>query len=171
MTEAPAHRLPHLLHGSSPHVRGTPKLQLLDAVVVRFIPACAGNARARSRRCARPSVHPRIRGERIDLYIITQGPNGSSPHTRGTHERTIRRAVADRFIPAYAGNACAGARPSPCPAVHPRIRGERVTCQRERWKNVGSSPHTRGTLPPSRRWHAAARFIPAYAGNALPISY
>ena len=51
--------------GSSPRVRGTPLRHAGEARGLRFIPACAGNARSRSRKAACSAVHPRVCGERI----------------------------------------------------------------------------------------------------------
>ena len=50
--------------GSSPHARGTHHAIAHEAVVIRFIPACAGNARAMLVTSNSQSVHPRMRGER-----------------------------------------------------------------------------------------------------------
>ncbi len=120
-------------------------------------------------RC-RPSssgtVHPRIRGERRRENCIRHGSRGSSPHTRGTLSAWHGANVHGRFIPAYAGNACA-AQPAGCElAVHPRIRGERAWGFPSVSGFSGSSPHTRGTPTVSRAFWQRTRFIPAYAGNA-----
>ena len=76
---------PHTLHlGSSPHTRGTPKEGADGEVIPRFIPAYAGNAVWQNAVPTRPTVHPRIRGERA-LYNTSRACTyGSSPHTRGT---------------------------------------------------------------------------------------
>ena len=76
------------------------------------------------------SVHPRMRGERSAPSRLILVDDGSSPHARGTPDAHDAETVQRRFIPACAGNACGGARtPSAC-AVHPRMRGERVSsCQ------------------------------------------
>ena len=50
--------------GSSPHARGTLLACLAGRPVVRFIPACAGNAQRRSSTTNGHPVHPRMRGER-----------------------------------------------------------------------------------------------------------
>ena len=73
----------HLL-GSSPHTRGT--LALANAIRKgdRFIPAYAGNASLFQMTSRRSSVHPRIRGERIQKVDLEALGTGSSPHTRGT---------------------------------------------------------------------------------------
>ena len=50
-------------------------------------------------------------------------------------------------------------------AVHPRVRGERVTRCRHPSGRAGSSPRARGTGLQPRRHPAHGRFIPACAGN------
>ena len=127
-------------NGSSPRVRGTLRMPAPNKqrAIVRFIPACAGNAWLRpgqpwhlGRRfipaCAGnaetsgpPSeeqigpVHPRVCGERR-----TRCPGGGRIRTLPVHPRVCgeRCEVPDegrrkfpRFIPACAGNACGGGR-------------------------------------------------------------
>jgi hypothetical protein len=94
-----------LFFGSSPHARGT--LSVLPPAVrmVRFIPACAGNAASEVRTSSPVAVHPRMRGERRFIIDIDRGRNGSSPHARGTQFQRRARLHRDRFIPACAGNA------------------------------------------------------------------
>ena len=75
--------------------------------------------------------------------------------------------VTIRFIPACAGNAIRRAAPKLYQPVHPRIRGERRRVREDAYDPTGSSPHTRGTLPHGQTRRFRARFIPAYAGNAL----
>ncbi len=92
-------------HGSSPHARGTPRLDQVRGGRRRFIPACAGNAPTRNAPPMPRPVHPRMRGERSlaeqqDLVV-----DGSSPHARGTRARSPSSAGRIRFIPACAGNA------------------------------------------------------------------
>ena len=52
--------------GSSPHARGTHATPVFPLVVLRFIPACAGNASLSSSSITPMTVHPRMRGERVD---------------------------------------------------------------------------------------------------------
>ncbi len=152
--------------GSSPHARGTRALGGRAFLNQRFIPACAGNAvTGVVFMCCRP-VHPRMRGERTRSFSQHPQDRGSSPHARGTRLQAIGDGVFMRFIPACAGNAspcCAGHR---CPAVHPRMRGERAQRLLQTIDIVGSSPHARGT--PLRKFDLSIiwRFIPACAGNA-----
>ena len=74
--------------GSSPHARGTPHTGQHNLGGQRFIPACAGNA-PETPTCGNPAtVHPRMRGERLELL---------------SQSRDLVR-----FIPACAGNARSG---------------------------------------------------------------
>ena len=157
--------------GSSPHARGTHDSQDPKRGARRFIPACAGNANWRFRARCVGTVHPRMRGERGKCSRCPHVQRGSSPHARGTHLNGTHNPEKLRFIPACAGNAArADGRPG-LVSVHPRMRGERWTPPLLMPPSVGSSPHARGTRPLGDQVDIDARFIPACAGNALPISY
>ncbi len=93
--------------GSSPRARGTRQLQEHDQVALRFIPACAGNARGSAPSAGRLPVHPRVRGERPRLTSALRQLCGSSPRARGTLRGLERITLQVRFIPACAGNATA----------------------------------------------------------------
>ena len=157
---------PFAPHGSSPHTRGTRHQARPGPPVLRFIPACAGNASRALTRRGPTSVHPRMRGERTRWWsnIATRG--GLSPHTRGTLERHRRLLGLWRFIPAYARHASEHDQKHSCRTVHPRMRGERSAGGRTAWACLGSSPHARGTPGELVQDLVTARFIPAYAGNA-----
>ena len=69
------------------------------------------------------------------------------------------------IIPAYAGSTACSATTRPCPADHPRIRGEHIIAGVLISGVLGSSPHTRGAPPTRRRSRMGSRIIPAYAGS------
>ena len=142
---------PCLINGSSPHARGTPLQWLRFLPALRFIPACAGNARPDD--------------------LVMHPPFGSSPHARGTRRGRGQERHRIRFIPACAGNARESMTFSSLLTVHPRMRGEREVLKKRVLVIDGSSPHARGTRLPGRSGGGRKRFIPACAGNALPISY
>ena len=152
--------------GSSPHTRETPPCQRDQGCFCRFIPACAGNARARFTKARSWPVHPRIRGERAVGARVVEPVAGLSPHTRGTPLHRLYGAPVRRFIPAYAGNESLISARASCTTVHPRIRGERGTARITSARPSGSSPHTRGTHVLHAVGDLDHRFIPAYAGNA-----
>ena len=94
----------HEAEGSSPRVRGTHTLDLTSLNDVGIIPACAGNT---SHCIGCPSVrrdHPRVCGEHHSSIMSSAFRRGSSPRVRGTPPARTRRAVANRIIPACAGN-------------------------------------------------------------------
>ena len=162
---------PAVISGSSPHARGTlPTIRVCPAEN-RFIPACAGNALRRFAVSRRPAVHPRMRGERGHCAEAACLDGGSSPHARGTQVSGRPDRMAMRFIPACAGNASTVAQTRMASAVHPRMRGERVVEATNGNLIGGSSPHARGTHLGCGAVLRHVRFIPACAGNALPISY
>ena len=162
--------------GSSPQARGTQIYELLGPEQARFIPAGAGNTRARSARPPPSPVHPRRRGEHQMRPERGERVNGSSPQARGTlsepgiigHDDRFIPAGAvplDRFIPAGAGNTCRSAgRPARIP-VHPRRRGEHNREHGLTTISDGSSPQARGTLTIVPIKVPRDRFIPAGAGN------
>ena len=92
------------LHGSSPHMRGTPRGPARAPELARFIPAYAGNTFAQIADSVTEPVHPRICGEHVVQCLRDQGDAGSSPHMRGTPLERLERVRRSRFIPAYAGN-------------------------------------------------------------------
>ena len=133
--------------GSSPLTRGTPELQRNAELVLRFIPAHAGNTAGSVCWMTTSPVHPRSRGEHATFSVGGVDYTGSSPLTRGTLRST-----------------CQGSAPS---TVHPRSRGEHVRARRHADPGDGSSPLTRGTPDSSALRKAGFRFIPAHAGNTL----
>ncbi len=76
-----------------------------------------------------------------------------------------------RFIPACAGNTDNGETGDHAESVHPRVCGEHAFGM-QWWMRVnGSSPRVRGTLIGSQISNLVFRFIPACAGNTLPLTH
>ena len=116
------------------------------------------------------AVHPRGSGERRALAPEGAVITGSSPRERGTLRPHPAALAADRFIPAGAGNAKQGKRDRRFVPVHPRGSGERSRWARRSLSLSGSSPRERGTHWEELGPKFAARFIPAGAGNAMPLA-
>ncbi len=70
--------------GSSPRMRGTLEIRLVQFEVSRFIPAHAGNATWMSYHPQTTPVHPRACGERVMRHGSNRPLHGSSPRMRGT---------------------------------------------------------------------------------------
>ena len=157
--------------GSSPHARGTLNRDERACTGARFIPACAGNTRSTSTPTRAWTVHPRMRGEHVQILRHAVQSIGSSPHARGTLPSAQHRPLQRRFIPACAGNTAPAAAGDALPPVHPRMRGEHICLITADASCAGSSPHARGTRARLRRSHMAWRFIPACAGNTGPFPH
>ncbi len=114
--------------GSSPRVRGTPKVRQAIWRRGRFIPACAGNTPISTGHPEPASVHPRVCGEHVTSVLQNPPWPGSSPRVRGTPSSRARRSTVSRFIPACAGNTWRPAPSSPQKSVHPRVCGEHGRC-------------------------------------------
>ena len=155
--------------GSSPPVRGTPGQYRSSARHQRFIPACAGNTcRGTASKCPW-SVHPRLCGEHLGRVHQYRQKPGSSPPVRGTREIAEAVRLMDRFIPACAGNTIVVLGASVMGSVHPSLCGEHFGRAYLNDAAVGSSPPVRGTPRHTHNPTAIPRFIPACAGNTIPL--
>ncbi len=110
--------------GLSPLARGTHTLIYSPLLTSRFIPAGAGNTRAKSTILVSYPVYPRWRGEHCIDWSIPCPSIGLSPLARGTLTCTPPMWCACRFIPAGAGNTQQNRLFFSDFAVYPRWRGE-----------------------------------------------
>ena len=90
---------------------------------------------------------------------------GSSPHSRGTHEFIRKKQERPRIIPAFAGNTLSYFIFPLFVKDHPRIRGEHNGTTYYVAAFPGSSPHSRGTLSDNANKMGSDGIIPAFAGN------
>ena len=93
------------------------------------------------------SVHPRVRGEHLNLLYLACCLAGSSPRPRGTLPPVMLFGSRGRFIPASAGNM--------------------QVLQILQIRRGGSSPRPRGTCQALHFSDELQRFIPASAGNII----
>ena len=73
--------------------------------MMRFIPACAGNALGVSAVVVVSAAHPRVCRERPPATSRNPRRYGSSPRVQGTLMADEQKLGINRFIPACAGNA------------------------------------------------------------------
>ncbi len=135
--------------GLSPLARGTPTSMSAVMVRQRFIPAGAGNTIRSSVIRAPLPVYPRWRGEHNGgTPPLTTGV-GLSPLARGTRLERCSRQMAERFIPAGAGNTYPLVLMFYACPVYPRWRGEHALDKKLYPWSCGLSPLARGTrMPP-----------------------
>ena len=151
--------------GSSPRMRGILSPLVNKLFPRRFIPADAGNTSGRPSWAQSNTVHPRGCGEYVCRTISGRFAPGSSPRMRGIQPASTNRAIANRFIPADAGNTFSFSQQTLPKTVHPRGCGEYALLHGYRGQHRGSSPRMRGIPSTSVTRCRMSRFIPADAGN------
>ena len=127
-------------------MRGTGSTPIEPDLLLRFIPARAGNSWPCGAQPGAVTVHPRACGEQPLRVHVRPIRAGSSPRVRGTASNAPARLPSSWFIPARAGNR-------PLNLVVPACPG-------------GSSPRVRGTVFQAESYLMDDRFIPARAGNS-----
>ena len=110
--------------GSSPLSRGIRVDRIRFPQLVRIIPALAGNTDIPVNEAFKYKDHPRSRGEYTGKRRQPCFDNGSSPLSRGIHDRTYDTDLNARIIPALAGNTSAATFSTRTGPDHPRSRGE-----------------------------------------------
>ena len=151
--------------GSSPLVRGTCTHQRNQPLLVRLIPARAGNTSRQSASCSWPRAHPRSRGEHLVTGGELAGHAGSSPLARGTWSRRCGCWWVIRLIPACAGNTTHPASSPSTSRAHPHSRGEHAQPFYNHVATFGSSPLARGAQSERLFELKAVRLIPARVGS------
>ena len=99
---------PWSAHGSSPLSRGIPTHIPITILHLGIIPALAGNTGAGDVLENGGEDHPRSRGEYVCGDVLYENRSGSSPLSRGIHERRVHGHIGHRIIPALAGNTSSG---------------------------------------------------------------
>ncbi len=140
------------------------------SLILRFIPAGAGNSIVPTTGCRCPAVYPRWRGELIGAAAPPLRCRGLSPLARGTLTSCLISACKARFIPAGAGNSYFYL-PERCDdPVYPRWRGELRRSFNCGLLLSGLSPLARGTHAYRDCIPVKKRFIPAGAGNSRRLT-
>ncbi len=158
------------MYGLSPLARGTLWCCAFSLLVVRFIPAGAGNTTQETLRPRCKPVYPRWRGEHTVALGASISWPGLSPLARGTQNHCYPENRYFRFIPAGAGNTLFNLTTRPTRPVYPRWRGEHEDYYTQYSDGGGLSPLARGTLTLNPHQIVKYRFIPAGAGNTLTSS-
>ena len=138
-------RMPRLVEGSSPRMRGTPHAGDCHHSAGRIIPADAGNTVYFVFVILSCQDHPRGCGEHHLRFGARGRPHGSSPRMRGTRRRGPADRRDRRIIPADAGNTLVWPPSVIQHGDHPRGCGEHPQVKSMVRHEKGSSPRMRGT--------------------------
>ncbi len=146
-------------------MRGNRLDHVREHVLVRSIPACAGEPLI----CCRPgmfsTVYPRVCGGTVPYAEYVKGVLGLSPRVRGNPPGQRCSTTTFGSIPACAGEPSPAGAPSISGRVYPRVcGGTLVLVQLLRW-NEGLSPRVRGNPGVPRLSRQMAGSIPACAGE------
>ena len=163
------------LRGLSPRVRGKPSRSRYPIVLVRSIPACAGEATRPARRPTMARVYPRVCGGSVRIINGVDQLLGLSPRVRGKLDIGNGGAAGGGSIPACAGEARRWRPALPARRVYPRVCGGSGVIAGDGGGVRGLSPRVRGKHLQVGPHRQAAGSIPACAGEALtaaaPVSY
>ena len=132
--------------GSPPPTRGTLSILAVSDKLCGITPAYAGNT-SEPPKCPLPNEdHPRLRGEHVATFSLSDPDMGSPPPTRGTLIYILIFIFFYRITPAYAGNTRHWTTFRLSWRDHPRLRGEHQSLNSMNEPGPGSPPPTRGTL-------------------------
>ena len=110
-------------------------------------------------------AHPRSRGDNNIEAIADSAYTGSSPLTRGKHQRWPEPYLRRRLIPAHAGKTASYGPATRPVSAHPRSRGENSERGDKIVGAFGSSPLTRGKHLHASAVRGLSGLIPAHAGK------
>ena len=131
-------------HGSSPRMRGKHRWRVRRSLVLRIIPAHAGQTCMASHLLLRAADHPRACGANPMTAGEKFEAGGSSPRMRGKHIRILLEFDGEWIIPAHAGQTSAVSRADQMNKDHPRACGANKFDDEVWEREVGSSPRMRG---------------------------
>ena len=137
------------MNGLSPRVRGNRHGGQHYHLLLRSIPACAGEPPAACGNHPGTEVYPRVCGGTGTNNLLSGASLGLSPRVRGNPSRAGGSARMKRSIPACAGEPWRRGRDADGGRVYPRVCGGTSRARSSSAPGRGLSPRVRGNL--SRR--------------------
>ena len=151
--------------GLSPRVRGNRSSAPAGVMLMRSIPACAGEPGALPEGLPLHQVYPRVCGGTRQPQSQHRTTRGLSPRVRGNPAHRPLRATGRRSIPACAGEPVKIA-VAPRPGeVYPRVCGGTPDGPEHYDGTSGLSPRVRGNLRATEEMLPCRGSIPACAGE------
>ena len=156
---------------SPPRMRGKVIVRSRNAVQIGITPAYAGKSARILKRRTEKRDHPRVCGEKRKDFETANRKKGSPPRVRGKAEVRHERDQEPGITPACAGKRhCPRFRPGKT-RDHPRVCGEKESCQKIQKTTLGSPPRMRGTDLCDVICGQQSGITPAYAGKRYPYQY
>ena len=154
-----------IVEGLSPRVRGNPVCESWKLVIVRSIPACAGEPTPHFTRASVAWVYPRVCGGTAPAPRAPPASTGLSPRVRGNPPALGEALRIAGSIPACAGESIGRSRVPAYRRVYPRVCGGTAYVPAEESPSLGLSPRVRGNLLAFRSEIFMSGSIPACAGE------
>ena len=159
-------QLTRMIEGSSPRMRGAPKLGAITAAHPGIIPAYAGSTCAARARSWSARDHPRVCGEHSATVFLISPCWGSSPRMRGAPRLRIPWPAACGIIPAYAGSTTRIDTTFETGEDHPRVCGEHYMDESHSISPAGIIPAYAGsTLHEVHRFDSKVQFVYGCQGS------
>ena len=153
--------------GSSPRVRGKPRFGRAASMVLRIIPARAGQTKRALQGNPLTTDHPRACGANVAGKSEKTVRVGSSPRVRGKLMPVTVDISPVRIIPARAGQTMPIYSTPVLSTDHPRACGANDVRVIAAYAIYGSSPRVRGKRTVHAFRQIRTRIIPARAGQTV----
>ncbi len=157
--------------GLSPRVRGNPERCSLRRYTMRSIPACAGEPCRHHVHRRDRWVYPRVCGGTAVAVLNPQNCHGLSPRVRGNLGTLAHAFIANRSIPACAGEPVLHVGTVYWIGVYPRVCGGTADITVDDFRARGLSPRVRGNLNRLSGDKSGLGSIPACAGEPYCPTY
>ena len=135
---------PRVERGLSPRMRGNRRWQTHTGSCTGSIPAYAGEPGFVCAMSISSKVYPRVCGGTPPAIVPGENNEGLSPRMRGNLDADTPAAVAERSIPAYAGEPQFHCACPPTRRVYPRVCGGTGCIAIRKPGEDGLSPRMRG---------------------------
>ena len=155
-----------IILGSPPPMRGKAFVYFTKNVVCRITPAYAGKSFFHEFYNFFNEDHPRLCGEKLNLFRPCYCSMGSPPPMRGKDSVTLYRDHVVRITPAYAGKSSNHNHQHCEREDHPRLCGEKKILETQNILTIGSPPPMRGKAQAAGWTELSTRITPAYAGKS-----
>ena len=152
--------------GSPPPMRGKVLRAGECLAIVGITPAYAGKRIFPFRRSGIYRDHPRLCGEKHDVWDEMELTAGSPPPMRGKAENACVTDEGNRITPAYAGKSYRYSFRKICNKDHPRLCGEKRFIKADHKTVPGSPPPMRGKAYVLIDVETGEGNTPAYAGKS-----